>query len=71
MTVRLSYDEGKTWPVRRLIHAGPASYSSLVRLPDGDIGLVFEGGEKHRREWIRFGRFSLSWLTDGGDELSM
>ncbi|MBI4556794.1 MAG: exo-alpha-sialidase [Candidatus Hydrogenedentes bacterium] len=67
MTVRLSYDEGKTWPVRRLIHAGLASYSSLVRPPDGDIGLVFEGGEKHRREWIRFGRFSLSWLTDGAN----
>ena len=65
MTVRLSYDEGKTWPVKRLIHAGPASYSCLVRLPDGDIGLIFEGGEKHRREWIRFVRFSLSWLTRG------
>jgi len=65
MTVRLSYDEGQTWPVKRLIHAGPSSYSSMVRLPDGDIGLLFEGGEKHRREWIRFARFSLSWLTEG------
>ena len=63
MTVRLSNDDGKTWPVARLLHAGPSSYSSLVRLPDGDIGIVFEGGEKHRREWIRFMRFSLAWLT--------
>ncbi len=68
MTVRLSYDEGKTWPVKRLIHAGPSSYSGLVRLPDGDIGLLLEGGEKHRREWIRFVRFSLSWLTQGDDK---
>lgn len=68
LTVRLSYDEGQTWPVKRLIHAGPASYSCLVRLPDGDIGLVFEGGEKHRREWIRFVRFSLAWLTRGADQ---
>ncbi len=67
MTVRLSYDDGRTWPVKKLIHAGPSSYSSLVRLPDGDIGLVHEGGEKHRREWIRFTRFSLAWLTDGAD----
>lgn len=67
MTVRLSYDEGKTWPVKKLIHAGPSSYSTMVRLPDGDIGLLFEGGEKQRREWIRFVRFSLSWLTDGAD----
>ena len=68
MTVRLSYDEGKTWPVKRLIHAGPASYSGLVRLPDGDIGLILEGGEKHRREWIRFVRFSLLWPTRGQDQ---
>ena len=67
LTVRLSYDEGKSWPIKRLIHAGPASYSVLVRLPDGDIGLLFEGGEKHRREWLRYARFSLSWLTQGTD----
>ncbi|MBI3118715.1 MAG: SUMF1/EgtB/PvdO family nonheme iron enzyme, partial [Candidatus Hydrogenedentes bacterium] len=65
MTVRLSYDEGKTWPVKRLIHAGPSSYSTMVQFPDGDIGLLFEGGEKHRREWIRFARFTLSWLANG------
>lgn len=63
LTVRWSIDDGKTWAGRRLIHAGPASYSGLVRLPDGDVGLVFEGGEKHRREWIRFARFSPVWLT--------
>jgi sialidase-1 len=68
MTVRMSYDEGRTWPVKRLIHAGPASYSGMVRLPDGDIGLIFEGGEKHRREWIRYCRFSVSWLTGGVDQ---
>ena len=65
MTVKLSYDEGKTWPVKRLIHRGPSSYSSLARLSDGDIGIVFEGGREHRREWIRFMRFSLDWLTQG------
>ncbi len=69
LTVRISYDEGKTWSVKKLIHAGPSSYSTMVRFPDGDIGLLFEGGDKHRREWIRFMRFSLSWLTDGKDKL--
>jgi sialidase-1 len=65
MTVRMSYDEGATWPVKRLIHAGPSSYSTLVQLSNGDIGILFEGGEKHRREWIRFARFSMEWLTAG------
>lgn len=69
LTVRISYDEGKTWPVKKLVHAGPSSYSSIVRLPDGGVGVVFEGGEKHRREWIRFVRMSLEWLTDGKDRL--
>ncbi len=67
MTVRLSRDEGKTWPVKKLIHKGPSSYSGLVRLPDGDVGIIFEGGDKHRREWIRFARFSLAWLESGGE----
>ena len=68
MTVKLSYDGGKTWPVKKLIHPGPSSYSSLARLSDGAIGLVFEGGRQHRREWIRFVRFSLDWLTQQGDK---
>ncbi|MFN0167654.1 MAG: exo-alpha-sialidase [Bryobacteraceae bacterium] len=67
MTVRVSYDEARTWPVKKLIHAGPSSYSGLVRLSNGDVGLIFEGGEKHRREWIRFVRLPLKWLTDGKD----
>lgn len=67
MAIKLSYDEGQTWPVERILHPGPAAYSSLVRLPDGAIGILFEGGEKHRREWIRFARFSLAWLTEGKD----
>lgn len=63
MTVRLSFDEGRTWPVARLIHAGPASYSGLVRLDHDTLGLVFEGGTTHRREWLRFCRLPLAWLS--------
>ncbi|MHC4402714.1 MAG: sialidase family protein [Planctomycetota bacterium] len=69
MTVRLSYDEGKTWSVARLVHAGPAAYSCLVVLPDMTIGCLYEGGQSHRREWIRLARFTLGWLTHGADTL--
>jgi hypothetical protein len=34
LTVRLSYDEGATWPIARIIHDGPAAYSSLVVSPE-------------------------------------
>jgi sialidase-1 len=63
MTVRMSYDEGRTWPVARLIHAGPTAYSCPAMLPAGDIGLLYEGGEQGRYERIRLARFSLVWLT--------
>ena len=64
LTVRLSRDEGRTWPVARLLHAGPAAYSCLTVLPDGTIGCLFESGEKHPYETIVFARFPLTWLTD-------
>ena len=43
-TVRLSFDDGKSWPVSRLIDPGPSAYSCLARLPDDRIGLVYESG---------------------------
>ncbi|MHC4418655.1 MAG: sialidase family protein, partial [Planctomycetota bacterium] len=46
MTVRLSYDEGKTWPVARQLHEGPSAYSCLAVLPDGDIACLYEAGDR-------------------------
>ena len=68
MTVRLSYDEGKTWPIAKSLHAGPSAYSCLAVLPDGDIACFYEGGETRYGEMV-FARFSLAWLTDGKDSL--
>ena len=69
MTVRLSYDEGNSWPVSRIIHDGPAAYSSLVVLPDRSIGLLFERGDRSPYERITFARFTLEWLTEGKDRV--
>ena len=65
MTVRMSYDEGKSWPVSRLVHEGPSAYSSLAILHDGTIGLLYEGGEEHPYEGITFARFNIEWLING------
>lgn len=62
MTVRMSRDEGKTWPASRLVHEGPAAYSSLAQLKDGAIGLLYERGEKGAYERITFSRFSPAWI---------
>ncbi|MGA9584544.1 MAG: sialidase family protein [Terracidiphilus sp.] len=67
MTVRISYDEGRTWPVAKRIKEGPGGYSSMTVLPDGSIGMVYESGSFRT---ISFVRFKLEWIT-GGQESSL
>ncbi len=62
MTVRMSHDTGKTWPVSRVIHPGPSAYSCLTVLQDGSIGLLYENGKDSPYERISFVRFDLQWL---------
>ena len=63
-TVLLSYDDGQTWPVKKVLFAQTFGYSVLTALPDGTIGCLFETeGDKR----ILFARLTLDWLTDGKD----
>lgn len=65
MTVRLSNDRGKTWPLGKVLHEGPAGYSSLVELPAGQAGCFYEQGGKGAKEGISlvFARFGLNSLS--------
>jgi sialidase-1 len=67
MTVRISDDNGHTWPIARVVHEGPAAYSSLAALKDRTIGLLYERGEKSAYETVTFTRLTLDWLTAGQD----
>ncbi len=67
MTVRLSYDECRTWPIAKLLHAGPSAYSDLATLADGKICCLYERGNEHPYEELRLARFDVAWLTDGED----
>jgi sialidase-1 len=67
MTVRMSEDEGASWPVSRIVHEGPAAYSSLIVLADRSIGLLFERGDRSPYEKITFVRFPVQWLAEGKD----
>jgi sialidase-1 len=69
MTLRLSDDDGHTWPFARVIHDGPAAYSSLVVLPDKTIGLLYERGDRSAYETLTFARVSSRWLTDARSTL--
>lgn len=67
MTVWASFDRGKTWPVKRLVYAGPSAYSSLAADKDGNIYLLFEKGMKKLYETVALAKFDLKWLTKGHD----
>jgi sialidase-1 len=69
-TIRLSYDEGKTWPVSKLVYQGAAGYSQLAVLSDHTILALFEAGRYDLRESITLVRVSLGWLTDGTDQMT-
>ena len=69
MTVRISYDEGKSWAVSKLLNAGPSAYSALAVLPDMTLGCLYERGDSSAYKKITFARFSLEWLTDGEDSI--
>ncbi len=58
LTVRLSCDDGETWPSARTIEPGASAYSTLVTFPNGDIGVLYERG---RSESITFARFAPQW----------
>ena len=71
LTVRVSYDEGVTWPILEIITPGWAGYSCLTVLKDGTIGLLYETGESSYKERITFTRFNFEWLTDGKDSITL
>ncbi|MBM4086216.1 MAG: exo-alpha-sialidase [Planctomycetes bacterium] len=64
--VRLSYDEGQTWPVAKTLVPGSFAYCCLTVLSDMTIGCLYET-DNYRR--ICFARFTLEWLTDGADRV--
>jgi sialidase-1 len=58
-TVRLSRDEGKTWPAARVLYAGSFAYSCLASLPDGSVACLFE--RDHTKK-ISIVRFTVNWV---------
>jgi sialidase-1 len=71
VSVQLSYDEGKTWSVRKPVEPGWSGYSDLAVARDFMILLLYErgaaGANHFRTESLTIARFTLAWLTDGKD----
>jgi sialidase-1 len=67
LTIRLSRNDGRTWPVKRRLEPGPSAYSDLALLPDGTICCLYECGmvdhmfDPHS---LRLAKFDLQWLLE-------
>jgi sialidase-1 len=73
-TIRLSYDEGKTWPVAKSIEPGRAGYADIAVGNDGMLYCLYERGyvadNQLNERYFTIARFNLEWLTDGKDSLA-
>tara|TARA_Y100000992_G_scaffold128137_1_gene84261 strand:- start:453 stop:1418 length:966 start_codon:yes stop_codon:yes gene_type:complete len=60
MTLRLSDDLGSSWKNYITLHEGPSAYSDLTKLPNGNLGCLYEAGEKSPYEGIVFTEVDIS-----------
>lgn len=73
VTLRMSLDEGNTWPISRTIEPGPSGYSDVAVGPDGTIYVLYESGtvDDGRAliipQSVSLARFNLDWLTQGAE----
>src|SRR6478609_9184304 len=69
LSVKLSYDEAKTWPINKTLEAGWSTYSDIAVAKDGTI-LCFYGRSakpNFASDHLTVARFNLEWLTNGAD----
>lgn len=58
LVIKLSHDDGKTWPVGKVLDPGKAAYSDLAVLPDGVVLCLYEADQD-----IACARFNLDWIS--------
>jgi sialidase-1 len=66
LTIRASFDDGKTWPIARAIEPGGSGYSGLAVAPDGTIFCAFEHTDHFFKEFdgvdVSIVAFNLAWM---------
>jgi sialidase-1 len=65
LTLRVSPDDGRTWPQAKIPEMGPSGYSDLAQTPDGLIHCIYEDGMIDRMTGTRavtVARFDRAWL---------
>lgn len=59
LSIQLSHDDGRTWPILRTLDTGPSAYSDLAILNDETVLCLYEADQK-----ISLARFNLDWLDE-------
>ena len=74
ITIKLSYDEGKNWPVSKVIEPGLSGYPDISVGPDHMIYLIYENGgingNHYDPEHLTFMKLNLEWLTENADSVN-
>ncbi|QDI92316.1 exo-alpha-sialidase [Salicibibacter halophilus] len=52
------------WQYEQLVKPGQYGYSSLTNLPDGELGLFYEGTENTEMDFMKFNSEFLTWIRD-------
>jgi sialidase-1 len=66
LSLQLSRDDGRSWPVRKTLEPGASGYSDLAVLPDGTILCFYERGSsdgKMKLRYLTLARLNEAWLT--------
>lgn len=72
LTAKLSYDEGKTFRVERVLNPGASGYSDLAVGADGTIYCLYETNNSTGKDFkytLVLQSFNIEWLTNGKDRL--
>ena len=64
VSIKLSYDEGKTWKVNRTLEKAFSGYSDLAALPDGTILCFYERGSTDGQSNYRSGRLTVARFNE-------
>ncbi|MCA9050393.1 MAG: exo-alpha-sialidase [Planctomycetaceae bacterium] len=64
VTIRLSRDDCRTWPVSRLLQPGISGYSDLAVGPDGTVYCLYErgGDDGFAHQHLTMARFNREWI---------
>lgn len=69
VSIKVSNDSGKTWPLTRSLEPGSSGYSDLAATKDGTILCFYErrstDGGNYSTGFLTVARFNLEWATSG------